>query len=110
MWVDFEPAANATGGVGNASKGGARHARKARAVSSAVVAASACVFDHKSAKSLVIKGPVRSTTRAPLFAARTLNATGQSRVTLSLQREHLRAACGLRQGERSLTSAQKRSS
>ena len=29
--------------------------------------------------------PVQSKTRAPLFAARTLNATGQSRVTLSLR-------------------------
>ena len=28
--------------------------------------------------------PVRSTIRVPLFAARTLNATGQYRVTLSL--------------------------
>ena len=43
--------------------------------------------------------------RVPLFAARTLNATGQSRVTLSLRQERLRAACGPCQEERSLTSA-----
>ena len=30
-------------------------------------------------------GPVQGKTRAPLFAARTLNATGQYRVTLSLR-------------------------
>ena len=30
------------------------------------------------------RGPVQSKTRVPLFAARTLNATGQYRVTLSL--------------------------
>ena len=30
-------------------------------------------------------GPSRSTIRAPLFVARTLNATGQYRVTLSLR-------------------------
>ena len=33
----------------------------------------------------------------PLFVARTLDATGQSRVTLSLRQEHLRAASGPRQ-------------
>ena len=32
--------------------------------------------------------------RVSACAARTLNATGQSRVTLSLQQEHLRAVCG----------------
>ena len=42
----------------------------------------------------------------PALAARTLNATGQCRVTLSLQQEHLRAACGPCQEERSLTFAQ----
>ena len=31
------------------------------------------------------RGPVRSKIRVPLFATRTLNATGQSRVTLSLR-------------------------
>ena len=30
-------------------------------------------------------GPVHSTCRVPFFAARTLNATGQARVTLSLR-------------------------
>ena len=44
--------------------------------------------------------PVRSTIRVPLFAARTLNATGESRATLSLRQERLRAACGPRQEER----------
>ena len=39
--------------------------------------------------------------------ASSLNTTGQSRVTLSLQQQHLRAACGLRQEERSLTFAPK---
>ena len=43
-------------------------------------------------------------------AARTLNATGQSRVTLSLRQEHLRAVCGPCQEERSLTSALKKRS
>ena len=37
--------------------------------------------------------------RSLVHAARTLNATGQSRVTLSLRQEHLRAARGLRQEE-----------
>ena len=37
-------------------------------------------------------GPVQSKIRVPLFAARTLNAVGQSRVTLSLRQERLRAA------------------
>ena len=54
--------------------------------------------------------PVQSTIRAPVRAARALNATGRSRVTLSLLQEHLRAVCGPRQEERSLTFAQKRSS
>ena len=54
--------------------------------------------------------PVQSKIRAPLFATRTLNATGQSRVTLSLRSENLRAACGPRQEERGLKSARKRSS
>ena len=45
--------------------------------------------------------------RVSACAARTLNATGTSRVTLSLQNEHLRAVCGPCQEERSLTSAQK---
>ena len=31
------------------------------------------------------RGPVQSKIRVPLFATRTLNATGQSRVTLSLR-------------------------
>ena len=35
--------------------------------------------------------------RVPVYAARTLNAKGQSRVTPSLRGENLRAACGLRQ-------------
>ena len=38
--------------------------------------------------------PVQSKIRAPLFAARPLNATSQSRVTLSLRQEHLRAGRG----------------
>ena len=54
--------------------------------------------------------PVQSKIRVPLFAARTLNAVGQYRVTLSLQKEHLRAARGPCQEERSLIFAQKRSS
>ena len=49
--------------------------------------------DAKKNKRKVNKG-------VPLFAARTLNATGQSRVTLSLRQENLRAACRLRQKER----------
>ena len=40
-------------------------------------------------------------------AARTLNVNGQSRVTLSLQQEHSRAACGPRQEERGLNTAPK---
>ena len=48
--------------------------------------------------------------RVSVCAARTLNVKGQSRVTLSLQKEHLRAVCGPCQEERSLTFAQKRSS
>ena len=44
--------------------------------------------------------PVQSPFRVPLLAARTLNATDQSRVTLSLRLEILRAACGLQQEER----------
>ena len=55
-------------------------------------------------------GPVQSEIRAPLFVARTLNAVGQSRVTLSLRQERLRAACGLRQEERGLKCVQKRRS
>ena len=35
--------------------------------------------------------------RASVCAARTLNAAGPSRATLSLQKEHLRAACGPQQ-------------
>ena len=50
--------------------------------------------------------PADSPFRAPLCAARTLNAKGQSRATLSLQQDHLRAGCGPRQEERSLTCAQ----
>ena len=38
--------------------------------------------------------------RVPVFAACTLNATGQSRVTLSLRKGHLRVVCGRRQEER----------
>ena len=41
--------------------------------------------------------------RVPLFAARTLNATGQHRATLSLPQERLRAARGLRREETSRT-------
>ena len=48
---------------------------------------------------LFTTGP-SSTIRAPLLAARTLNATGQSRVTLSLRYERLRAACGPRQEDK----------
>ena len=44
-------------------------------------------------------GPPRAKHRDPLFAARTLNATAPSRVTLSLRQENLRAACGLRREE-----------
>ena len=40
--------------------------------------------------------PVQSLVLVPQFATRTLNATGQSRVTLSLKATELRAACGLR--------------
>ena len=47
-------------------------------------------------------GPVQR----PTHTARSLNATAQSRVTLSLQYEHLRAARGPCQEERSLTFAQ----
>ena len=43
--------------------------------------------------------PVQSSFRVSLCAARTLNATGQCRVTLSLRQEHLRAGCGPRQEE-----------
>ena len=51
------------------------------------------LFDDPAGKTLAVlkrlttelAGPVQSQIRAPLFAARTLNATGQSRVTLSLQ-------------------------
>ena len=46
--------------------------------------------------------PVQSTIRVPLFAARTLTATGQYRVTLSPRQERLRTARGLRQEERGL--------
>ena len=49
---------------------------------------------------LMPQWPVQSKLRAPLFATRTLNATGPSRVTLSLRQSNLRAACGLRQEER----------
>ena len=52
--------------------------------------------------------PVQSRIRVPLFAARTLNVTGQYRVTLSLRKEHLRAVCGPRQEERGLKSVLKR--
>ena len=38
-------------------------------------------------------GPVQSKIRVPIFSARTLNDTGQSRVTLSLRQENLRAVC-----------------
>ena len=50
---------------------------------------------------------VSSPFRVSVCAARTLNATGQPRVTLSLQKEHLRVVCGSCQEERSLTFAQK---
>ena len=53
-------------------------------------------------------GPSRAKFRAPRFAARTLNAAGQYRVTLSLRQEKLRADCGTRQEERGLKSAPKR--
>ena len=45
--------------------------------------------------------------RVSVCAARTLSVTGQSRVTLSLQKEHLRVVCEPCQEERSLTFAQK---
>ena len=54
--------------------------------------------------------PLRSPFRVSVCAAHSLNATGQSRVTLSLRQEHLRAVRGPCQEERSLTSAQKRPS
>ena len=44
--------------------------------------------------------------RVSVCAARTLNVTGQSRVTLSPRQEHLRAACEQRQEDRELKSAQ----
>ena len=44
--------------------------------------------------------PVQSKIRVLLFSARALNATGQSRVTLSPQEEHSRAVCGQWQEER----------
>ena len=47
---------------------------------------------------------IEGTIHAPLCAASTLNIEGQSRVTLSLRYENLRAACGPRQGERSAGS------
>ena len=52
--------------------------------------------------------PVERNFSVPLFAACTLNATGQSRVILSLRKEHLRAICGPRQEERALKSVRKR--
>ena len=44
--------------------------------------------------------------RVSVCAARTLNATGQSRVTLSLRQEQLRAVYGSRQEEQGLAPAQ----
>ena len=49
----------------------------------AEAAAAAAVADDEQDEE--IRMPVQSKIRAPLFAARTLNATGQSRVTLSLR-------------------------
>ena len=54
------------------------------------------------------QGPAGSSSRKPLSFASwsvldsALNATDQSRVTLSLRQEHVRAACGSRQEERGL--------
>ena len=62
--------------------------------------------DHRQRmRELEGSGPSRAQSRVSLFAARTLNATGQYRVTLSLRHMNLRAACGLRQEERGLRSA-----
>ena len=47
----------------------------------------------------VIGGPSRPF-RVSVCAERTLNATGQSRVTLSLRQDQLRAGCGPRQEEK----------
>ena len=44
-------------------------------------------------------GPSFPPNRVLVLTARTLNATGQSRVTLSPLKEHLRAACSPRQEE-----------
>ena len=55
-------------------------------------------------------GPVQSTIRVLVSAARTLNATGPSRVTLSQWQEQLRAGCGSRQEKKGLEMHPKSSS
>ena len=60
-------------------------------------ASSGALHGHRAAR------PAKQTPSFFLFAsrsvlARTLNATGQSRVTLSLRQAHLRASCGSRLG------------
>ena len=49
--------------------------------------------------------PVTSTTRAPLFAARALNATGQFRVALSLRLREIKSSLWATAGEKGLKSA-----
>ena len=69
-------------------------------------------FVHNAARDAGLPEPAASgpsslsKIRAPLFTARALNATGQSRITLSLRQKKLRAACGPRQEERGLKCAQ----
>ena len=53
-----------------------------------------------SADFAVPRGPSSRPNRVLVCAARTLNATGPSRVTLSLRQEQLRAGCGPRQVKR----------
>ena len=72
-----------------------------------VVNGSAASSTHFWFPSLSIATGIRGPSfRVPLFAARALfffkikNATGQPRVTLSLQQRNIRAGCGLRQEER----------
>ena len=65
-----------------------------------VLTATKAMYEDRAGGAEERGGPVQSKIRVPLFAARTLNATGQSRVTLSLRCERLRAACALRQEER----------
>ena len=69
---------------------------------------SSAVLDALAAQALAKKARPAAAQpfRVSVCAAHTLNAIGQSRVTLSLWHERLRAACESRQEERGLKSAQ----